>query len=170
MINNFKKKFGKPSETIVCIGDWSQEKQMKYQEPTKGKSFRQLFKRSGYKIYLVDEYNTSKRSHINGEELEKFKKRKNSKPYKKNITLVHGLLRSKSIPNNKSVKVILFNRDINGSMNIRIKALCSIHNKKIPIYRTRKKIKNQQDFIDETCSEKNLQICKFNKLCVETLI
>lgn len=42
--------------------------------------------------------------------------------------------------------------------------------KDIPIYLTRKKIKNQQDFIDETCSEKNLQICKFNKLCVETLI
>lgn len=161
MINNFKKKFGKPSKTIVCIGDWSQKKQMKYQEPTKGKSFRQLFKQSGYKTYLVDEYNTSKKSHINGEDLEKFKKRENAKPYKKNITLVHGLLRSKSVPNNKSSKVILFNRDINGCMNIRIKALCSIHNKEIPIYLTRKKLKNQQDFIDETGKNVFIKTSKF---------
>ena len=29
MINQFKKTFGNPEETIICIGDWEQRKQMK---------------------------------------------------------------------------------------------------------------------------------------------
>ena len=149
LINNFKKKFGNPKKTIVCIGDWSNDKQMKYQEPTKGKSFRKLFKRNGYKTYLVDEYNTSKKSYINGEDLEKFKKRKNSRPHKNNIIEVHGLLRSKSVPSDKPSKVVLFNRDVNGCLNIRKKAIYAINNKKLPKHLTRIKQQNQQDCIDE---------------------
>ena len=55
---------------------------MKNHEPTKGKSFRRLFKNCSYKTYLVDEYNTSKKSYVNGTELEKFKKRKIIDPIK----------------------------------------------------------------------------------------
>ena len=69
---------------------------------------------------------------------------------KNNIIKVHGLLRSKSDPNNKSSNVVLFNRDTNGSLNIRKKALYSIKNKKLPTYLVRN-TKNQQDFIGDTC-------------------
>jgi hypothetical protein len=44
MINQFKKTFGNPEETIICIGDWEQRKQMKYKEPTLGKGLRTLFR------------------------------------------------------------------------------------------------------------------------------
>ena len=55
MINNFKAKFGGPSEAVVCIGDWSRDgHHMKYHEPTKGKGFRDTFRRAGYKAFLVD--------------------------------------------------------------------------------------------------------------------
>jgi len=158
LLMNFKKKFGTPEETIVCIGDWGNEKQIKNQEPTKGKSFRKLFKKYGYKTYLVDEYNTSKKSYVDGTELEKFKKRENSRPYKTNIIKVHGLLRSKSVPSNKSSKIILFNRDTNESLNIRKKAIYSIKNKKLPRYLVRE-TKNQQDFIGYTCTLNNKLMC-----------
>jgi len=74
MINNFKKIFGDEKKAIVCIGDWEQKRQMKYKEPTKGKSIRDLFKRVGYKVYLVNEYKTSKMSFISGMEMETLKK------------------------------------------------------------------------------------------------
>ena len=32
---------------------------MKYKEPTKGKGFRTLLKKNGYKVYLVNEFRTS---------------------------------------------------------------------------------------------------------------
>ncbi len=135
MINRFKNIFGDPSKTIVCIGDWSPNKQMKYNEPSKGKSFRKVFKNHRYKIYLVDEYNTSKKLYKNGGELEKFKIRRNPRPYKNNLRKVHGLLRLKSVHNSKMPKkTIIVNRDKNGSLNILQKAKCIIRNKQIPKY------------------------------------
>jgi hypothetical protein len=65
MINRFKNTFGSPTENIICIGEFD-NRNMKNKEPTKGKSFRKLFKTSGYKVYLVNEYNTSKKSFLNG--------------------------------------------------------------------------------------------------------
>ena len=109
----------------------------KNQEPTKGKSIRRLFKRNGYKLFLIDEYRTSCRSFINGEEMEKFQKRRNPKPNKSNIKLCHGLLRSKNVSNNNSR--VIMNRDFNGSMNILNKGLCEIANKEIPKWLKREK-------------------------------
>ena len=37
--------------------DWEQLKHRKFKEPTKG--FRDLFRRMGYKVYLVNEFRTS---------------------------------------------------------------------------------------------------------------
>ena len=45
MLNNFKEKFGNPKNVLIAIGDFEQKKQMKYKEPSKGKSFRKLFKK-----------------------------------------------------------------------------------------------------------------------------
>ena len=87
-------------------------------------------------MYLVNEFNTSKKLYLKGNELEKFRKRKNPRPYKNNIRLIHGLLRSKSVSNSNlgETKNILVNRDLNGSLNIWHKARCIIENKKIPKY------------------------------------
>ena len=60
MLNQMKSKFGKPSETVLAIGDWDQGgHHMRGREPTKGKGMRKTLRRAGYKVYLVDEYNTS---------------------------------------------------------------------------------------------------------------
>lgn len=140
MLTNFKDKFDTDSkDTVLCIGDFEQKKQMKYKEPTKGKSFRNLFKQVGYKVYLVDEYKTSLMSYFTQTENEKFRKRGNPRPWKDGLRLWHGLLRSKNVTNNGSSTSnhILVNRDLNGALNIRLKGLCSILNKKIPKYMAR---------------------------------
>ena len=57
---------------------------MKYKEPPKGKGMRNIFRKNGYKLYLVDEFSTSCRcSKCEGEECNKFLLRENPKPYKK---------------------------------------------------------------------------------------
>lgn len=140
MINNFKNKFGNPNKTIVCFGDYEQKKHLKFSPPTKGIGMRTLFRKSGYQVYLVDEYKTSKINHYNLQENEKFRKRQNPRPWKTNIVKYHGLLRSKSVPNSELAKQILVNRDVNGSLNIRMIALCHINKKKIPIEFSRKTI------------------------------
>jgi hypothetical protein len=43
----------------VCIGDWEQNHHRKFKEPVKGKGFRTVFRKVGYKVYLVDKFCTS---------------------------------------------------------------------------------------------------------------
>lgn len=128
MINNFSKKFGKPDEVVICIGDWEQKKQMKFKEPTKGIGMRTLFRKNNYKVYLVDEFRTScKCSNCNGGVCEKFLVRKNPRPNKDELRLVHGLLRCKN-------GCGLWNRDRNGSSNIYKIAYNAINNIGRPDY------------------------------------
>jgi hypothetical protein len=91
-------------------------------------------------VYLVDEFRTSKINCFNFQENEKFRKRQNPRPWKTNIVKYHGLLRSKSVPNSKLDKQILVNRDLNGSLNIRMIGICHINKKKIPDEFNRKKL------------------------------
>ena len=137
MINNFKKTFGDHNKVLVCFGDYDQKQHLKYKEPTKGKGLRKLFTRAGYNLFLVDEYNTSCKCYFNGDEMEKFRSRGNPRHWREDIMLYHGLLRSKNVPNNKSDKHYLLNRDFNGAMNIRYKAICYLENKKLPNYLVR---------------------------------
>ena len=99
MLDNFQLVFGSPLETAIFYGDFSSDRTLKNHEPTKGKSIRKLFQNRGYKLYLIDEYKTSIMMYETGEELEKFRKRQNPRPYKKDIRTVHGLLRTKSKKN-----------------------------------------------------------------------
>ena len=63
-LRHFREKMGSPSETILCLGDYSAGNyHMKFVEPTIGIGMRRLFLRAGYKIYLVDEFRTSKTCH-----------------------------------------------------------------------------------------------------------
>lgn len=133
MINRFKSIFGKPDETIVCVGDWEQRKHRKYKEPIKGKGFRTLFRRNGYKVYLVDEFRTSCRcSKCNGGNCEKFRKCRNPKPMKNNDIISHGLLMCKTCNG-------LWNRDENSSRNIYKIAYNAINKKERPNYLCRSK-------------------------------
>ena len=59
-MSSFKQKFGSPADTLVAIGDWCENKPRKFTEPTKGKSFRGLFKKHGYELFLINEFRTSK--------------------------------------------------------------------------------------------------------------
>ena len=131
MLNNFKQIFGNGNKSIICIGDYDNH-HMKNKEPVKGKSFRKLFRKAGYNVFLVDEYNTSKTSFLDGKLTEKFRWRKNPRPFRSNIKEIHGLLRFKNVQDNKSCKEILVNRDFNGAMNILKKAKCLLNNIKVP--------------------------------------
>ena len=128
MIQQFQDKFGKPDETIICIGDWEQRKQMKFKEPTIGIGMRTLFRKRGYQVYLVDEFRTSCRcSNCNGGICEKFKVGNHPNPKKEEMRLIHGLLRCKN-------GCGLWNRDRNGASNIYKIAYQAIHKLERPTY------------------------------------
>jgi hypothetical protein len=136
MISNFKKIFGNPEDLVICIGDWEQKKQMKFKEPTLGIGMRTLFRKNNYKVFLVDEFRSScKCSICNGGLCEKFMVRKNPRPNKDDIRLVHGLLRCKS-------GCGLWNRDRNGSSNIYKIAETAINKLERPSYLCRETISN----------------------------
>lgn len=60
MIRNFKEKFGKPKDVLVFLGDFDKSNNhMAGVEPVICKRFRKIFKRGGYKVYLVNEHKTS---------------------------------------------------------------------------------------------------------------
>lgn len=111
VINDFKTIFGDPSETVICIGDYSQR--YSTMNINKGKKMRKLFKDNGYELYLVDEYNSSCKLFIDGQDL------------KKGINECQTLSESDNI---------IIDRDFNGSANIKIKATNTIYNKPIPDY------------------------------------
>jgi hypothetical protein len=112
MISDFRKMYGNPENVVICIGDWEQRKQMKYKEPTLGIGMRSLLRKNKYNVYLVDEFRSScKCSKCDGGVCEKFMVRKNPRPNKDDMRLVHGLLHCKNGCGE-------WNRDRNGSSNI----------------------------------------------------
>lgn len=141
MMNRFKTVFGDPVNTVVLMGDFEQRQHMKFKEPTKGKSIRNTFKTFGYELYLVDEFRTSCKSFVNGNDAETFLLKSNPRPFREGIIKCHGLLRSKIFTNEKSgdEKYVLLNRDFNGSMNILKKGKCIIDGEEIPTYLSRHK-------------------------------
>jgi hypothetical protein len=135
LVNNFRRIFGKPEETIVIFGDFEQKQHMKYKEPIKGKGMRMLFRQNNYKTYLVDEFRTSCMCSICKNEIgrcEKFQIRKNPKPYKSGNILVHGALRCKNCE-------AVWNRDVNGATNICRIAKNAINGLERPKYLCREK-------------------------------
>jgi hypothetical protein len=137
MISDFRKMYGNPENVVICIGDWEQRQQMKYKEPTLGIGIRSLLRKNKYKVYLVDEFRTScKCSNCEGGLCEKYIVRKNPKPNKDEMRLVHGLLRCNSGCGS-------WNRDRNGSSNIYKIAYQAIHNLERPSYLCRESKSNQ---------------------------
>ena len=149
MINKFKEIFGKPKDTIVCIGDFEQRKHRKLKEPLKGKGFRTLFRRNGYNVYLVDEFRTSCRcSNCEGGECKQFRKCRNPRPNKSDSILSYGALMCKTCS-------ALWNRDENSSRNIYKIAYNAINGKERPLYLSRSK--NCEAVVSGTTSVCGLQ-------------
>ena len=122
-LNRFKKIFGLPEQVVIGIGDYEQRQHRKFKEPVKGKGFRKMFRKAGYKdVYLVDEHKTSCRCHnckdlvkgqeIVGGECTTFRVCKNPRPWKKEENIIrHGLLMCQTCQK-------LWCRDTNASLNI----------------------------------------------------
>jgi hypothetical protein len=176
MINNFRKKCGRPEDVFLCFGNWGNSKQMKHLGPTMGKGLKRVFIKHHYKMALEDEYNSSGKSYPDGFKTEAFRMRGIKKPkkdskeeyYKESpkttdnkkrsytYRLWYGLLRFPNAINNKTPleilpgeklrltgkgiskeKHILINRDINASLNIRWKGICSLNNMPYPEHLSR---------------------------------
>jgi hypothetical protein len=139
MIKEFIETFGKPKDTIICIGDFEQKHQMKYKEPTKGKGLRTLFRKNGYDIYLVNEFRTSCRCFKCHGECDVFRECHNPRPWRKDeIILRHGLTMCKTCK-------ALWNRDENSSCNIYKIAYNAINGKERPTYLCRETKKQLSD-------------------------
>jgi transposase len=129
MLNNFASIYGESKDVIVCFGDYDQG-HLKHCEPVKGKYYRDLFQRSGYEVYLVDEYKTSITCHDCEGRLEHVLKRRSPRPWVKSEKEypVHGLFGCKTCLGGKR----RWNRDLNASRNILRLALCAFHGQERP--------------------------------------
>ncbi len=62
MFRRFEKLFvDPPDKVVIAFGDWEQKQHRKFKESTKGKRFRDLFRKTGHTVYLVDEFRASAR-------------------------------------------------------------------------------------------------------------
>ena len=111
MLNRFEKIFGSPNHTLIGFGDFEQKSHMKFKEPVKGKGFRNLLRKRGYDVYLVDEFRTSCRCSACEGECKVFRKCPNPRPWRNETILRHGLLKCQLCSR-------LWNRDHNASRNI----------------------------------------------------
>jgi hypothetical protein len=114
MINNFKSKFGNPEEVLVIIGDYDKKENMRGKEPAICKRIRKIFQMNGYKVYLINEFRTSKLCNRCCHETENYLERESKNPkYKGKKMLVWGLTRCKNVKC-KSIH----NRDVNACKNM----------------------------------------------------
>ena len=106
--NKIEKTYGK--DLLLCYGNWSTTKQMKYIMPTRGIGLRRRLSKK-YKTLLVDEFNTSVICNQCKSKLSNFKK----DGEKVHRVLVCNECKSGSSDSKTSTFI---NRDINGSLNI----------------------------------------------------
>jgi hypothetical protein len=127
MVENFKSKYGTPDKVIIVFGDHDKgQNNMKGLEPTICKKFRRIFKNAGYKVFLINEFRTSKLCNCCHKELDKFLTRASNKPKdkKKNKkVLINGLLKhTVSNPEGELNQIplcnIIHNRDKNAVQNM----------------------------------------------------
>jgi hypothetical protein len=134
LVSTFASKFGSPYETIVAIGDFEQRRHRKFHEPVKGKGFRAMFRKAGYRVFLVDEFKTSARcSHCSAgfAITETFRTTCDPRAWKNGATrTVHGLVRC-------NICTRLWNRDINAACNIWKIARAALESEARPMYMQR---------------------------------
>lgn len=121
LAKDLKEKFG--NDSILIIGDWSAPTQ-KFHEPTRNKGLLKFLRKSGFSIYLIDEYKTSTCCPFCfSSNLEKFKEVQNPRPYQREkhpLVKCHGLLRCKSESCLAIGKRRIMNRDTAAVLNFRL--------------------------------------------------
>ena len=133
LINEFQKVIGSPATTVVFMGDWCDRQHRRFNEPVKGKGFRQLFRKAGYQVFLVDEFKTSKmcsECQADGAICETFRHVKNPKPKSRQrfpTITCHGLVRCTNCGR-------LWNRDPNAASNIWVLGNAAVNNEERPQY------------------------------------
>ena len=121
MIKNFSNKFGKPEDCIVVLGDYDKgEHNMKGKEPIINRRIRKIFRNNGYKVYMINEFRTSKLCNVCESCCSPFLKRESHKPKdidkktkKGKLIEVWGL----TLCENKKCSLI-HNRDKNSALNM----------------------------------------------------
>jgi hypothetical protein len=121
MIKNFSNKFGKPEDCILVLGDYDKgEHNMKGKEPIINRRIRKIFRNNGYKVYMINEFRTSKLCNVCESCCSTFLKRKSNKPKdidkktkKRKLIEVWGL----TLCENKKCSLI-HNRDKNSALNM----------------------------------------------------
>ncbi|KAI9259255.1 hypothetical protein EDC94DRAFT_160502 [Helicostylum pulchrum] len=126
LAKKLRQKFGQAS--VIIIGNWTAAN-VKYHEPTKGVGIRNMLRKEGFKVYLLDEFKTSSLcpSCKDGTTLEKFKEVKNPRPFRrtKNPTVIcRGLLRCTNenclqYSKESLVRRRFYNRDMAATLNFR---------------------------------------------------
>lgn len=121
MIKNFSNKFGKPNDCIVVLGDYDKgNNNMKGKEPIINRRIRKIFRNNGYKVYMINEFRTSKLCNVCESCCSPFLKRESHKPKdidkktkKGKLIEVWGL----TLCENKKCSLI-HNRDKNSALNM----------------------------------------------------
>jgi len=120
-LNRIKETYGKKEEILLCYGNWSNTKQMKYIMPTKGIGLRRIISKK-YDVVLIDEFKTSclcsKCHHkLENYKLNEYELLEYKKHNMKNIKEIHRLLICKNcgLENKNSVFI---NRDMNACINM----------------------------------------------------
>jgi len=105
-LNRIEETYGNKEDLLLCYGNWSNNKQMKYIMPTKGVGLRRVIQKN-FSVVLVDEFRTSKLcSHCNCE-LEHYNN-------------LHRVLvcRGCKSSGSESKNTTFMNRDMNACMNM----------------------------------------------------
>jgi hypothetical protein len=132
LTKDIKAVHGGPDSTLVATGDWNEgSRHRRGYEPVKGIGFRKTFRRAGYKVFLVDEFRTSRvccECQDEGGASERLRVVWSPKPYQaKRKILCNGLLRCRTCKR-------LWNRDLNAAINIWNIAYNALHGRDRPLY------------------------------------
>lgn len=133
LVRRFHDLFGAPDEVVIGWGDWSKNgnNNMRFLAPTPGKRLRKLFRKAGYAVFLVDEYNTSGRCfHCQNDEgvTTTVLMRPSPRPWRNGeLVVVHGLLMCRTCG-------ILWNRNRLASLNQHLIATNALSNQARPQY------------------------------------
>jgi len=140
MIKKISDKTGPPEKVAILLGDFDQNgNYMKGLPPTQGVGFRRSLRKGGYKVYLVNEYNTSCKLYKTGESLVSFRGTRSPlalQSLQKGSIFDETKTGTQKERSFKSIEII--NRDLNGALNILYKGRCILEEKEIPEYMKRK--------------------------------
>ena len=114
-LNRISQVYGSPEEILICYGDWSQSKQMKYLLPSQGVGLRRLISKK-YHLVLINEFRTSMLcSHCHHELDHKIGNHSDGLVTKE----LYRVLVCHHCQNDRSESICrFFNRDINACINM----------------------------------------------------